>query len=187
MCFFSFLFTETFWVFVTAAATIALAYIAKTQFSALLKENEKNNKVISETFLNQFKNSFFTDQERIFMLLVEKEYLKFESEEGVFRNIATKQFKEKFKEIAFLQRAFYLTQEIDDFLLGHFEDAALLESKGVIDLEDADQNFEYYLSTIFENVEIKEYIKWAREDDRGIYSKSEALYHKLKLWNSKKE
>ena len=118
-------------------------------------------------------------------MLLEKNYLKFEKEEGIFKNVAPKEFKEKFREIAFLQRAFYLTQELDDFLLGHFEDAALLENKGVIDLEDANQNFEYYLSTTLDNDEIKEYIKWAKEDDQDIYSNIEKLYNKLKLQNSK--
>jgi len=78
-----------------------------------------------------------------------------------------------------------LTQEIDDFLLGNFEDAALLESKGVIGLEDANQSFEYYLSVTLDNDEIKKYITWAKEDDQDIYSNTERLYDKLKILNSK--
>jgi len=177
---FSIFLPETFWVFVTAIATIALAYIAQTQLKAILEESRKNNKVISATFLNEFKKSFFTEQERILVLLLENNWLKFEEKEKYFVNSAPESFKKKFNEISFLQRNYYLTQEIDDFLLQHFEDAALLKNKEVIELPDAEQNFEYYLSTTFENKEIKRYIEWAQKDDTDIYRRMEELYHELK-------
>jgi hypothetical protein len=177
MCVFTIFTSETFWVFVTAVATILLAYIAYTQFGNLLAVNEQNAKAVAATFLNEFKEGFFTEQQRVLILLIEKKLLKFHKDEGIFENIAPKNLKLKFPEISFLQRKYYLTQEIDDYLLGHFEDAALLRNDGVITLEDAEQHFEYYLSTTLENEEIAMYIQWVQDEDHSdTYKRSQELY-----------
>jgi hypothetical protein len=176
MCF---LFSETFWVFITAISTLVLAVFTPLQFKSLIDENKCRNKINSATFLNNLKNAFFTEQERSLVLLIAKNELKFDVKNGIFINQLSDDFKRKFESILFLQRPFYLTQEIDDFLLQHFEDASLLEINGVITLYDVDQNFGYYLETCFDNEEIKKYIKWCRKDDNDIYARLEELYNKL--------
>ena len=78
-----------------------------------------------------------------------------------------------------MQRDYYLTHELDDFLMGNFEDAALLLKRKIIDEKDADQNFGYYLKLTCENPEIKRYINWAQNDDPEIYKNMIGLYEKL--------
>ena len=171
--------SEVFWVFITAVTTIALAYIAQNQLSI-------NNKIASATFLNEFKDAFFTEQQRIFILLIENHWLFFDEKEGIFTSKVLEDYRDKFPAIEFLQRKYYLTQEFDDYLLGHFEDAALLEESKMITISDAEQHFGYYLSVALENDEIKKYVAWARQDDLDIYSRTLALYEKLKALNNPK-
>lgn len=172
MCIFQLFPSEEFWVFLTAIATIALAYIARNQLSI-------NNKISAATFLNEFKSAFFTEQQRVFILLIERRWLIFDENEALFINKTPQDFKDKFPGNDFLRRGYYLTQELDDFLLGHFEDAALLENSKIILIDDVDQHFSYYLSAALENEEVQKYIKWAQEDDPDIYSKTLALKNKL--------
>jgi hypothetical protein len=173
MCILSILKSEPFWVFITAITTVVLAYIAQNQLSI-------NNKIASATFLNEFKGAFFTEQQRIFILLIENKWLSFDENEGIFINNVTKDYSNKFPTIAFLQRKYYLTQEFDDYLLGHFEDAALLEESKMITISDAEQHFGYYLSVALEDDEIKKYVAWAKQDNSDIYSRTLTLHEKLK-------
>lgn len=176
MCIF---YSEKFWVLITAIATSILAVFTPLQFRSLIIENRCRNKINSATFLNHLKNSFFTEAERALILLIAKKKIKFDSSEGIFISELSKDFKKKFESIPFLQRGFYLTQEVDDFLLQHFEDASLLEIGKVISLYDIDQNFGYYLSICFENEEIQKYLKWCRRNDTDIYARLEELYDRL--------
>ena len=89
-----------------------------------------------------------------------------------------------------MNRKYYYTQEVDDFLLGHLEDAGLLLETGRITIEDADQQFQYYVSTVFTNSQIQAYIKWAKEQakDNNIYHNIKTLHDKLEEYelNGKK-
>jgi hypothetical protein len=78
----------------------------------------------------------------------------------------------------------FSSYEIDDFLLQHLEDLGFLFKKKIIDLNNIDQLFGYYVVVVFENCEIKKYIDWARQDDDDIYSNFEYIYHKLKLYQN---
>ena len=105
MCF---LFSDTFWILITAIATCVLAVFTPIQFRILLNENKRKNNINSATFLDHLKNSFFTEEERVLILLIENDYLKFEEKEGFFINQAPPDFKKKFKSsIPFLQRDFF--------------------------------------------------------------------------------
>jgi hypothetical protein len=174
MCIFSVFSSEIFWTAITALATIVIAIIAQNQLS-------KTNTIASLTCLIDFKNSFFTEQQRVFVLLIENQWLifAFEGNQGLFNNKAPKKFKDKFKHNEFLNRGHFLTQEVDDYLIGNFEDAALLEKNGVISEKDAEQNFGYYLKLTCENEEIKKYVKWIQEDDPDVYGNMFSLYKKL--------
>lgn len=172
---------ESFWIAVTGIGTIGLSVIAYIQLGNILEVNEQNARAVAATFLNDFKTGFFTEQQRILILLIEKKYLKFNKSEEVFENTAPKKFISKFPDLHFLHRQCYLTQEIDDYLLGHFEDAALLKQNGVITLEDAEQHFEYYLSAALENEEIAKYIDWVQNEGHSdTYKRAQELYKELK-------
>jgi hypothetical protein len=66
-----------------------------------------------------------------------------------------------------------LEVELDDFLLGHFEDIGLFEEKGLIDTEMVYEEFSYYIFEVFENPEIKKYLddadfcEWEFESDKS--------------------
>lgn len=57
-----------------------------------------------------------------------------------------------------LKKEYYLEVEVDDFLLGHFEDIGLFEETGLIDTIMAFEEFSYYVIKTFENEEIRDYI-----------------------------
>ena len=87
-----------------------------------------------------------------------------------------------------INREYYTTQEVDDFLLGHLEDVGLLLENKIITIEDVDQQFQYYVKTVFENPQIENYVTWAKEqaEDDDIYSNLKALNEKLTKFESRK-
>jgi uncharacterized membrane protein len=56
------------------------------------------------------------------------------------------------------EKRYYLEVEVDDLLLGHFEDIGLFEEKGLIDTEMAYQEFSDCVLETFKNEAIKKYI-----------------------------
>jgi hypothetical protein len=165
------------WVFVTALATVLLAVVGWIQLSALAQTGK-------DTFLHDLKKDFFSPEERNLMFLMENKFIFFKKEP----------FGDKFPEIALFKvempneiakvtpviKEYYTTQEVDDFILQHFEDLGLLFEKKRLNLYQIDQSFGYYVTTVYENPEIVKYIEWARKDDNDIYSKFEMLYNELK-------
>ncbi len=59
----------------------------------------------------------------------------------------------------------YSPWEIDDLLLGHFENLGMFEQKGIIDFQTVYDEFSWYIETAWKNEYIKEYIRYLREDD----------------------
>jgi hypothetical protein len=176
-CLYSFSWSNM-WAFVTAGATVALAIIAYWQINGL-------NKTAREEFLHKLKEGFFTKDARDLITLIENDSLVFAEETklkdfAIFKINISDTLKEYFKYSIDVDRQYYTTQEIDDFLLGHLEDAGLLLKNNVIGIKDAEQQFEYYVTLVYENKEIKRYIDWARGDDTDIYSNLKFLYEKLK-------
>jgi len=183
---------NSLWSALTALGTLALVVVAYKQIQSLIKTNEDANRTATEDFLYKLKKDFFTREARTLLTLLEIDSLKFEeiSEDKdfrIFKVIIPDNIKKYIKDSIDTKKTYYTTQEIDDFLLQHLEDLGLLFYKGMITIEDADQQFEYYLKTIFEDNEIKAYINWAREqaNDNDIYSKFELLYHSVELYEKR--
>ena len=57
--------------------------------------------------------------------------------------------------------------EIDDLLLGHFDDLGWYEKKNLIDIETIYQVFNYYITESWNNEEIKKYL--GHRDNKGKY------------------
>ena len=89
-----------------------------------------------------------------------------------------KKEKEKLK-----SKQIYVDDEIDDEVLGYFEDIGNYEKKGLLDFELIDTAFGYYIKQIWKNSEMKNYINWLRFDsedaDEDSYKGFEYIYKKV--------
>jgi hypothetical protein len=72
--------------------------------------------------------------------------------------------------------------ELDDLLLGHFEDLGILYENKILDIHMIYEEFDWYIITCWENDDINEYIKYQREKEGwDIYKRFENIYQKSKL------
>jgi hypothetical protein len=85
-----------------------------------------------------------------------------------------------------IKKKYYSTYEMDDFLLGHFEDIGLFGDTGALEIHVIYAEFDYYLSLAFNNPAIKDYIKFARKDGADKYDKFEKVYNASKSYEKKK-
>lgn len=175
------------WIFITAIATVGLAIIGRRQLNDL-------NKTAKSDFLNKLKNEFFTKDSRALLILLETSSLYFNKETGidnfgVFEIRISKELDKYLNQSFDPERKYYYTQEMDDFLLGHLEDAGLLLKTGRITIEDANQQFQYYVNTVYDNKQIQEYIQWAKEQagDDDIYSGLKYIYEELNKHERKRQ
>ena len=169
----------------TTLSTIALAVIAYIQIKGL-------NKTARADFLNKLKEGFFTKESRQLITLIETNSLTFfedtiHNDFAVFKVNIPEHLKEYLKYSIDIERKYYTTQEIDDLLLGHFEDAGLLLKNKIIDIKDANQQFEFYVNLIYKNKEIIKYIRWIRSDknEKDTYSNFQFIYEELKEYKLK--
>ncbi len=179
---------EPLWSFLTAVATLGLVWVGYFQLRKLIETNKNANAISQEKFLYKLKGDFFTKDARDLLILIEEEALFFNGDEkgvGYFKIAIEDGTKEVLRDSLNINRKYYTTHEIDDFLLSPLEDVGLLLEKELIDVHDVTQNFEYYLNAIFSSSEIKAYIKWARDQakDNDIYSKAEWAYHVVEAYD----
>ena len=88
--------------------------------------------------------------------------------------------KDKFKEI-------YTTYDIDDELLGHFEDIGNYEKAGLLYIQMVYEGFVSYIESIWENEAIKAYIDWLNSDGDDVYEGFRYIYNKLKSYSDAKK
>jgi hypothetical protein len=174
---------------ISAATTIIIAIIAYNQLNEIQNTSKAD-------FFHRLKSDFFTDATReIFMLFDyklmnfmideknNKPYYYFEiDEEKLKQNDSITKYKTNLKK-------HYSSHEIDDLLLGIFEDLGVYKSKGIIDDVYIEQGFEYYINHIGGNFQIQKYILTIRKNsgDDGYYDKFEKLYMNIKGNRSFKE
>lgn len=154
-----------FWTFVIAFFTLGIWWTAWRQLKKL-------NKTTSAEFLvGKLKEHFFTAENRKFYELIDNKLLQF-VDTGHFINCKNNEL--------------ISTYEIDDFLLGHFEEIGLLEQRGIIDIEMVYEFFGYYIETSWEDSEIQKYIKSIRHESIDFYDKFEDIYKKSKSYGDAK-
>lgn len=73
----------------------------------------------------------------------------------------------------------YSAFEIDDLLLGHFEDVGWYVRKGMMDLKAAYQSFGYYVIATYEHQEIQKYLADQRAKEYG-FDDLDRLYKRFK-------
>jgi len=176
------------WTFVSTVATSGLLWVAWVQL-----------KNISQTaradFNHKFTERFFTQECRDLLMLFDYELIKFrvakisETREAPFfevdqHKLTNSEFidhkhKENLKKI-------YSEYEIDDHLLGHFEDIGLYHKDGLLDMNMVNEVFGGYIESLWEDSEVKEYIWWVRKnvgEDR--YTCFEHIYGEVKGFRPK--
>ncbi len=77
------------------------------------------------------------------------------------------------------QKTGYSAFEVDDLLLGYFDDIGRYEKHNFLDLETIRQTFGYYITECFENKEIQKYIR--HEDNKDKYQDLRYIVNKLKI------
>jgi hypothetical protein len=170
--------------FIGAGLVLLTAWIAWKELDEIKNTN-------SADFIHRLKNDFFKEETRNLITLIDLDSLKFIEDDDIpyFEVVEEKleNFPEDIKN-QLSEKKFYTAYEIDDLLLGHFEDIGLLEQKGVLDIEMVYEEFSWYIETTYDNCEIKKYIKYSRKDgeNEDIYDKSEYLYYKCKSFGKNK-
>jgi len=165
--------------FIGAGVVLLAVWIAWKELDEIKNTN-------SADFIHRLKkNDFFNEKTRNLITIIDLDALKFvENDNMQYFEIIEEKLKDFPGEIVnqLTQKKFYTIYEIDDLLLGHFEDIGLLEQKGILDTEMVYEEFSWYIETVYENCEIKKYIEWSRKDkeDEGIYDKLEYIYYKCK-------
>jgi hypothetical protein len=182
---------EVFWVMVTAIATVLLVvatagliYVGWIQLQELVKTSKAD-------FLERMKREFFAIESRRFIFLIEHGLLIFNVSKdniGFFsvKPTGSSVLRDAMRELL-VDREIYTTFEMDDVLLGPLEDVASFEKMGNVDLKAVYLVFGQYVNDVMENDAIREYIEWARVDDRApdIYDGLEELYRKLKKFDAR--
>lgn len=166
-------------------------------------------------FIHKLKNDFFTKETRILIQLIERDYISYRdmreeeweqgSEDTKSDGKNTCDRREE-KESYFVidsakierctpdeigrrlkEKRFYSEYEIDDLVLGHFEDIGLFEKRGLIDMGMVYEEFSYYIEAVYRNGAIKKYIESLRKKDVGIYAYFEYIHNKCKSFGEAKE
>ena len=176
-----------FWTALSAIITLALTIIALVQLRAV-------NKTTRAEFVHKFTNGFFNQNCRNLVFLFDHNLLEFKSkklhngdeivwfelDEKVLHEISgiDAKDKERFKKV-------YTSYDVDDELLGHFEDLGNYSKQRLLDIQMVYEVFSSYIISIWENEEIGKYVTWIRSDGGCNYDGFEYIYDKVKAWDKK--
>ena len=172
----------TFWTAITAI--IAILGVAIAWY-----ELDQNRKISRADFIKKFVDSFFTEETRTFFTLLQNQALVFDEKKITDENNKEidhlpyvkikKQITEQLNGIVKIDpdKTGYSAFEIDDFLLGYFDDIQLYRRKGLIDFIMIEQTFGYYITEAYNNPEIKAYLE--HKDNKGRYGDFKLLAQEL--------
>ena len=145
---------------IIAVGTFLLAFIARTQLG-------KTNKISKADFAHRYKSDFFSEKTRQLFMLFEYDLMVFKREsvsntdhEFPYFEVDRTQFDANpIFSIALAEIKYrYSAYEIDDLLLGHFEDLGLFCKKSLMDIEFIYEGFGYYIEEMHKNEQIQNYI-----------------------------
>ena len=171
-----------------------LLLVAWTQLGKIAKTS-------SADFLHRFKNDFFNDKTRLLFVLVEYDCFKYEYHDDnsipyfeiMLDNINDEKTQNEIKrKIEKLINGNYIIDvyEIDDLLIGHFEDIGILNKKKILDIEMIYESFSSYIKICWENEQIQKYINHQREREEknwDLYDKFEYIYNECEIFEGKKK
>ncbi len=144
---------------------------------------DKVSQAESTGFILNLKGDFFKDETRLLVQLIDNDWLKFVEKRNLGESyfqvddpaIQASELHDQLKN-RLLAKRIYSVYDLDDLLLGHFEDLGLLEKEGLIRLEMIYGVFSWYIEVTWENREIQKYVRAQREEDEGIYEDFEYIY-----------
>ncbi len=176
----------------TALFTLILVFVAWTQLTGI-------NATSSCDFIHRFKKDYFRKSTRRLFYLIEHECIIF-NENSSPSDIDDSFFKVDKDKVSnsnlpddikrdLLTKTSYSTYEIDDLLLGHFEDVGLFEKTNVVNIDMVYEEFDYYICITHENKEIKKYLEYCRKGDGNddIYDKFSDIYEKCQSYGKLKK
>jgi hypothetical protein len=172
-----------------AIFTLILVFVAWAELGSISKTS-------SADFIHRLKEDFFTEKTRTLIHLIHRGYIKFVEEyKGGERIYFFNINEEKIKSsglpdeiiVRLTKEKVYSTYEMDDLVLGHFEDVGFLEKKGLVDIEMVENQFSWYIGVVFENPEIQAYLKSQTEYiSSDIYENFKYIYIKCKAFGKAK-
>ena len=148
------------------------------------------NQIARADFIHRFTQGFFNGEARDLIMLLDYDCLRFRIKaidcgDYPYFEIIPSELNEVRDDKS---RRIYTAYEIDDLILGRFEDIAYYEKKGMIDIQMVYEGFGWYIKTIWENTAILEYIAWQRnEAGPDVYDGFEYIYKKSKAYGDKKK
>ncbi len=141
-----------FWTMIAALAAFGTLVVAWRQL-------RKISRVNSAEFIHEFKKDFFVRDTRDLFFLLSHDMLKLHKQNGVTRFEVDKKELEKAnigKDRKMPNN--YLEVDIDDLLLGHFEDLGFYEKTGIVDISFVYDSFSEYIATCWKNCEIQKFL-----------------------------
>ncbi len=184
-----------FWTFCLVLATLFLLWIAKKQLGGI-------SKTAKADFILRFTEQFFGEETRDIIMLFDYGALKFQNayveyseniepklfpyfviDEGIVSQLKINPEKQQ----KILKRKYYSPFEIDDFLIGYFEDLGSYERKALIDIEGIYDGFSWYIGIIWKNEEIQKFIKSQKNEIYGDIGVSfKYIYEKIDSYSKAK-
>jgi hypothetical protein len=151
-----------------AILTLLLAYVAWRQLNQVARTQ-------SASFVLEIKSEFFQEGTRALVTLIGEGLLKFVQQgtpkssyfETDMESLAQLDLPEPLRSMM-EKKQFYSTYEVDDLLLGHFEDLGLLTRLGIVELNMIYGMFSWYIEETWENEAIKSYIESERSTSEDI-------------------
>jgi hypothetical protein len=168
---------SSFWAMIATISAIFLLIIAYVQ----LKEIKETT---NAEFSHKIKNDLYTQKKIQLISLFDADVIcfKYNSEGVVWFELDTALYSEMPTTDIYVKiPTKFNVFEIDE-LLQDFEDLSFYEKKGQISLEYIYDAYAYYIEMLWENVEIRKYINWQRNQPHNgnSYINLEGIYNRLK-------
>lgn len=175
----------SFWTFCLVVATIFLYFVAKLQLTGI-------NKTTKADFIKRFNCEFFVESVRNIVMLLDtgafrycSKYIKVDEDQQsypyfeIIPHVLDQMVMSDDIKTILVNKRFYTAYELDDSLLGRFEDIGLFEKQGLLNTHDVYNHFFWYIDITWNNSEITKYIQSQREIyGDAIYSHFEYIYKK---------
>ena len=174
----------------TALWTGAIAIVTALAAGGALLQLRSIRRTSRADFMKRFIDSFFVEDSRTLFTLLLNSALEFavrpievggdKLDELPYLRIK-KEIADRLIGIVHLnpEKTGYSAFEVDDFLLGHFEDVGWYVQRKLMDLNAAYQSFGFYVIATVEHTEMKKYLEDQRAKEYS-YDDLEWLYQKFK-------
>lgn len=161
------------WTFCLVLATLLLYLVARYQLAGISKTTKAD-------FIKQFNNDFFQEHTRNVVMLLDYEALEYKNKAVQLEGETNKKAFPYFSIVADVlaqmgvsdeikaelsKKGMYSCFEIDDILLGRFEDVGLFEKQGFLHIKDVCNHFHWYIDLTWQNKEIQKYV----QSQRALY------------------